>query len=182
MEDKFQRELAEIITDFKNNVHSLAQVSDPPNPAQYLLEWPFPCELQVEKLVEEWKNRNDVQKSFKEKQDQLNQMRMSYEKMQQEYKAKTKKSSPVDKFMRLFSRQSKTDEQCEEITSENVISGPALALNQSARPISSLSTSSSGSSGRMSTISGCSVGDSGTHSDNEDRKVSILFELKTFFA
>lgn len=84
--------------------------------------------------------------------------------------------------MRLFSRQSKTDEQCEEITSENVISGPALALNQSARPISSLSTSSSGSSGRMSTISGCSVGDSGTHSDNEDRKVSILFELKTFFA
>ncbi|XP_019758359.2 phosphoinositide 3-kinase adapter protein 1 isoform X2 [Dendroctonus ponderosae] len=152
VEDKFQRELAEIITDFKNNVHSLAQ---------------------VEKLVEEWKNRNDVQKSFKEKQDQLNQMRLSYEKMQQEYKAKTKKSSPVDKFMKLFSRQSKTDEQSEEITSENVISGPALALNQSARPISSLSTSSSGSSGRMSTISGCSVGDSGTHSDNEDRKLMI---------
>lgn len=30
----------------------------------------------------------------------------------------------------------------------------------------------SGSSGRMSTISGCSLGDSGTHSDHEDRKVS----------
>lgn len=28
IEDKLQRELAEIITDFKNNVHSLAQVSN----------------------------------------------------------------------------------------------------------------------------------------------------------
>lgn len=31
--------------------------------------------------------------------------------------------------------------------------------------------SGSGSSGRMSTISGCSMGDSGTHSDHEERKV-----------
>lgn len=31
----------------------------------------------------------------------------------------------------------------------------------------------SGSSGRMSTISGCSVGDSGTQSDPEDRKVLV---------
>lgn len=32
--------------------------------------------------------------------------------------------------------------------------------------------SGSGSSGRISTISGCSMGDSGTHSDHEERKVS----------
>ncbi|KAJ8937371.1 hypothetical protein NQ314_011919 [Rhamnusium bicolor] len=41
VEDKVQRELVEIINDFKNNVHSISQ---------------------VETLVEEWKNRNDVQK------------------------------------------------------------------------------------------------------------------------
>lgn len=131
--------------------------------------------FQVEQLVEDWKNRNDVKKSFKEKQEQLNEMRMRYEQMQQEYKAKTKKLSPLEHLRRLFSRQPKSestsDQKFEEITSINVISGPAIILNQSSRPISSLSTSSSGSSGRMSTISGCSVGDSGTHSDNEERKV-----------
>lgn len=43
----------------------------------------------------------------------------------------------------------------------------------------------SGSSGRMSTISGCSMGDSGTQSDPEDRKVahdhqdSFTSELKS---
>ncbi|XP_066146794.1 phosphoinositide 3-kinase adapter protein 1 isoform X1 [Euwallacea fornicatus] len=156
VEDKFQRELAEIIMDFKNNVHSLPQ---------------------VEKLVDDWKNRNDVQKSFKEKQEQLNEMRLRYEQMQQEYKAKTKKPSPLERLLRLFSKSSKSgsmsEDKSEEMTSLSVISGPPLALNQSSRPISSLSTSSSGSSGRMSTISGCSVGDSGTHSDNEDRKIIL---------
>ncbi|KAL1505425.1 hypothetical protein ABEB36_004997 [Hypothenemus hampei] len=154
MEDKVQRELAEIIMDFKNNVHSLSQ---------------------VEQLVEDWKNRNDVQKSFKEKQEQLNEMRKRYEKMQQEYKANTKKTSPMERLMRLFSRSGKKhlEDKSDELTTINVIAGPALALNQSSRPISSLSTSSSGSSGRMSTISGCSVGDSGTHSDNEDRKLML---------
>lgn len=134
--------------------------------------------LQVEKLVEDWKNRNDVQKSFKEKQEQLNEMRMRYEQMQQEYKAKTKRPSPFEKLRRLFTKPQKNnsinEEKSGEVTSESVISGPAFMLNQSSRPISSLSTSSSGSSGRMSTISGCSVGDSGTHSDTEDRKVIFL--------
>ena len=39
----------------------------------------------------------------------------------------------------------------------------------------------SSSSGRMSTVSGCSgtsLGDSGTHSDAEDRRVSLSFNLK----
>ncbi|XP_060526369.1 phosphoinositide 3-kinase adapter protein 1 [Cylas formicarius] len=145
VEDKVQKELAEIINDFKNNVHSLPQ---------------------VEKLVEDWKNRNDVQKSFKEKQEQLTEMRLRYEKIQQEMKNAMKKPTPFDRIKRLFSRH-------KSHSVEEVISTPATALNQSSRPISSLSTSSSGSSGRMSTISGCSLGDSGTHSDNEERKMML---------
>lgn len=39
-------ELAEIINDFKNNVYTISE---------------------LEKLVEAWKNRNDVQQSFRDK-------------------------------------------------------------------------------------------------------------------
>lgn len=42
-----QDELAEIINDFKNNVFTITE---------------------VEKLVESWQNRHDVQQSFKDKQ------------------------------------------------------------------------------------------------------------------
>ncbi|XP_031337881.1 phosphoinositide 3-kinase adapter protein 1 [Photinus pyralis] len=156
-EDKVQKELVEIINDFKNNVHSISQ---------------------VEKLVEEWKNRNDVQKSFKEKQQQLNEMRMKYDKIQQEMKASMKKATPFERVKKLFKGRSKDDSKVENSIS---VSTPAttptssipFTSTQNNRPISSLSlqsTSSSGSSGRMSTISGCSMGDSGTHSDHEERK------------
>lgn len=148
MEDKVQKELIEIINDFKNNVHSIAQ---------------------VEKLVEEWKNRNDVQLSFKEKQDQLMQMRQKYEQIQTEMKTAMKKPTPFERIKKLFVKHK--PEKC-EITSPILCSAPSTIVTPVSRPISSLSTSSSGSSGRMSTISGCSVGDSGTHSDNEERKVA----------
>jgi hypothetical protein len=42
-----QEELAEILNDFKNNVYSIAE---------------------VERFVENWQKRNDVQQSFKDKQ------------------------------------------------------------------------------------------------------------------
>jgi hypothetical protein len=42
-----QEELSEILNDFKNNVISIAE---------------------VEKFVENWRNRNDVQQSFRDKQ------------------------------------------------------------------------------------------------------------------
>lgn len=147
LEDKVQKELAEIINDFKNNVHSIAQ---------------------VEKLVEEWKNRNDVQKSFKEKQEQLLEMRKRYEEIQQQMKQQGRKTTPFERIKKLF--RSKKEDKCTDISS------PVLEATAGApqRPISSLSTSSSGSSGRMSTISGCSLGDSGTHSDNEERKNNLL--------
>lgn len=146
MEDKVQKELIEIINDFKNNVHSIAQ---------------------VEKLVEEWKNRNDVQLSFKEKQEQLALMRQKYEEVQTEIKASLKKPSPFERIKNLFVKH-KPDKS--DIIPN--VSSSSVILTPGSRPISSLSTSSSGSSGRMSTISGCSIGDSGTHSDNEERKVS----------
>jgi phosphoinositide 3-kinase adaptor protein 1 len=151
LEDKVQKELLEIINDFKNNVHSISQ---------------------VEKLVEEWKNRNDVQKSFKEKQDQLKEMRLRYEKIQQEMNSSMRKSSPFERIKKLFARGKSRDDKHE--ISTPILTSPSIVAIQSQRPISSLSTSSSGSSGRMSTISGCSLGDSGTHSDNEERKVLLL--------
>ncbi|KAK5649603.1 hypothetical protein RI129_000632 [Pyrocoelia pectoralis] len=157
-EDKVQKELVEIINDFKNNVHSISQ---------------------VEKLVEEWKNRNDVQKSFKEKQQQLNEMRIKYEKIQQEMKTNMKKATPFERVKKLFKGRSKDDSKPENLTPMSTPATTPTSGNipftstQNHRPISSLSlqsTSSSGSSGRMSTISGCSMGDSGTHSDHEERK------------
>jgi hypothetical protein len=42
-----QEELSEILNDFKNNVFSIAE---------------------VEKFVDNWRNRNDVQQSFRDKQ------------------------------------------------------------------------------------------------------------------
>ncbi|KAL3279690.1 hypothetical protein HHI36_017196 [Cryptolaemus montrouzieri] len=153
-EDKVQKELLEIINDFKNNVHSISQ---------------------VEKLVEEWKNRNDVQKSFKEKQEQLKEMRLRYEKIQQEMKLNLKKPSPFDRIKKLFVRN-KSREESHEVSPPTMATSTStlnISTTQTQRPVSSLSTSSSGSSGRMSTISGCSLGDSGTHSDNEERKNTL---------
>ncbi|XP_018564271.1 phosphoinositide 3-kinase adapter protein 1 isoform X2 [Anoplophora glabripennis] len=150
IEDKVQKELVEIINDFKNNVHSISQ---------------------VEKLVEEWKNRNDVQKSFKEKQEQLMEMRVRYEQIQTELKTAMKKPTPFERIKKMFWKN-RHDKQ--EVATPILNAGmPSITIVQSQRPISSLSTSSSGSSGRMSTISGCSLGDSGTHSDNEDRKMML---------
>ncbi|KOB74482.1 Phosphoinositide 3-kinase adapter protein 1, partial [Operophtera brumata] len=72
-----QEELAEIINDFKNNVFSISE---------------------VEKLVMEWKNRNETQQSLKEKQEQLNKMRDESRKpkwrhRETEWKYKTKQQS-----------------------------------------------------------------------------------------
>lgn len=171
-DDKCQGELMEILNDLKNNVHSITQ---------------------AEKLVEEWKNRNDVQKSFREKTEQLNEMRKKYEKIQNEMKSSNSKTSLFDRMTKFFARgRSKEPKPIEK-------EPPVICVNT--RPISSLSIQStsskyiyfniinissvyimlfvgSGSSGRMSTISGCSLGDSGTHSDHEDRKVCITIEIR----
>lgn len=122
-EDKVQKELLEIINDFKNNVHSISQ---------------------VEKLVEEWKNRNDVQKSFKEKQEQLNEMRMKYEKIQQDMKNSMKKATPFERVRKLFSRNKQRDEK-NDITSPMLSSEPNIVVVSSQRPISSLSLQSTSS-------------------------------------
>jgi hypothetical protein len=53
-----QEGLSETLLDFKNNIFSTAE---------------------VEKFVENWQNRNHMQQSFKDKQEQLNQMCEDYE-------------------------------------------------------------------------------------------------------
>uniref|UniRef100_A0AAG5CUQ8 DBB domain-containing protein n=1 Tax=Anopheles atroparvus TaxID=41427 RepID=A0AAG5CUQ8_ANOAO len=76
-------ELLEIISDFKNNVFSIQE---------------------VEQLVTLWKNRNDVQQSFREKQDQLQRMREHYEQIQKELKDKLKRPTPFERMKSFFSR------------------------------------------------------------------------------
>ncbi|TMW44877.1 hypothetical protein DOY81_010042 [Sarcophaga bullata] len=156
-------ELAEIMHDFKNNVLSIRE---------------------VEVLVEKWKHRNDVQQSFREKQEQIDQLRKEYERIQEQVRSHLKRDTPFDKFKKLFSRHKSTsnlhndksacvDSALDETKSSITTSS---SFKSSARPISSLSlqsVSSSSSSGRLSTGSNCSgtsLGDSGTHSDHEERR------------
>ncbi|XP_055377381.1 putative uncharacterized protein DDB_G0277255 isoform X2 [Condylostylus longicornis] len=161
-------ELAEIMNDFKNNVLSIKE---------------------VEQLVEKWKNRNDVKQSFIEKQEQIEKLREEYEKIQEKMKEKMKRPTPFERVKKLFSR-SKSNHKIETnaISHHNQhddLDETKLSVrssqSSSQRPISSLSTqsvSSSSSSGRMSTGSACSgasLGDSGTHSDHDDRLRHQIF-------
>ncbi|XP_046611754.1 phosphoinositide 3-kinase adapter protein 1 isoform X1 [Neodiprion virginianus] len=150
-----QDELLEIIHDFKNNVFTISE---------------------VEKLVDSWKKRNDVQQNFKEKDRQLMAMRDEYEIMQKLLREKMKRPTPFDRVRKLFGiskKDTKDTSSGEEIPIQN-----KNVTTNTRRPVSSLSlhsVSSSSSSGRMSMVSECSgtsLGDSGTHSDPEDRKRS----------
>jgi phosphoinositide 3-kinase adapter protein 1 len=134
-------ELLEIINDFKNKVFTIQE---------------------VEELVSAWKNRNDVRKSHTDKQEQLQKMREEYERIQQKIKENLKRPSPFERIKRIFSRKN-SKENSNLITPVNLTGDPRFN-----RPESILSLASSNSSGRMSTSS--SLGDSGTHSDHEERR------------
>ncbi|XP_026806381.1 phosphoinositide 3-kinase adapter protein 1 isoform X1 [Rhopalosiphum maidis] len=142
-----QDELLEIIHDFKNNVLTINE---------------------VENLVETWKNRNDVQQSFKEKQEQLNQMRVEYDRIQQRMKDQLKRPTPFDRIKKFFG---KNKSKHSEISHENLTKRSG-SENHSKRPSSSLSLQSSSSStscGRSSTVSTSSVNDNQTiQQDNLD--------------
>jgi hypothetical protein len=152
-------ELLEIINDFKNNVFTIQE---------------------VEELVSTWKNRNDVRKSFKEKQEQLQKMREEYEKIQLIMKERLKRPSPFERMKRIFSRKQQQEKPVMIMSLPINLTGSAQHFstlpNSNHRPTSTLSlhsaSSSNSSSGRMSTSSQASVGDrdSGTHSDHEDRR------------
>ncbi|XP_066582939.1 phosphoinositide 3-kinase adapter protein 1-like isoform X2 [Prorops nasuta] len=160
-----QDELLEIINDFKNNVFTISE---------------------VERLVDNWKNRNDVQQSFKDKQRQLMAMREEYERIQKRIKDDMRAPTPFDRIRKFFSKGKKDGKDAiranEEIVSK--LDGSTSGLGDH-RPVSSLSLrsiSSSSSSGRMSIASGCSgasLGDSGTHSDPEDKRLQSLREDKS---
>lgn len=144
-------DLVEIINDFKNNILSIQE---------------------VEKLFSAWQNRNDVKKSFKDKQEQLQKMREEYERIQQKMNDSLKRPSPFERMKRLFTRKHGKADTLKAEAIEHM--EETLKLSQTdQRPISTLSlhSNSSSSSGRMSTSSQVSVGDSGTHSDLEERRV-----------
>lgn len=137
IEDHVQSELAEIINDFKNNVFTIQE---------------------VEKLVENWRNRNDVQQSFKDKQDALVKMREEYDRIQKLMKDDdNKRSTPFDRLKRFFSRSKSTKHHHDQVMpKEQRNSNSSSASNQSSqccnktsptcqshRPVSSLSQSSS---------------------------------------
>ncbi|XP_059470509.1 phosphoinositide 3-kinase adapter protein 1 isoform X2 [Neocloeon triangulifer] len=160
-------ELVEIFNDFKNNVYTLAE---------------------VEKLVESWKNRNDVQQSLIEKQEYFKQLRADYDRIQNKMKEDMKRTTPFDKLKKFFFRGkeksvSKANQERNNNHGLNSSLEPNIQHGLPFRPTSSLSINSncsSSSSERMSTGSNCSgtsLGDSGTHSDHEDRK-AILTNLK----
>lgn len=133
-------ELLEIINDFKNKVFTIQE---------------------VEELVSAWKNRNDVKKSHTDKQEQLQKMREEYERIQQKLKENLKRPSPFERIKRIFSRKNSKD-------SSLMLPVNLTGDSKFNRPESILSLASSNSSGRMSTSS--SLGDSGTHSDHEERR------------
>lgn len=81
-----QDELLEILNDFKNNVFTISE---------------------LERLVDNWKNRNDVQQSFKDKQRQLTAMREEYERIQKKIKDDMKAPTPFDRIRKLFSKGKK---------------------------------------------------------------------------
>ncbi|XP_049867771.1 phosphoinositide 3-kinase adapter protein 1 isoform X2 [Pectinophora gossypiella] len=139
-----QEELAEIINDFKNNVFTISE---------------------VEKLVMEWKNRNETQQSLKEKQEQLNKMREEYDKIQQKIKDNMKRPTPFERVKKMFSKNKNKNHDHSNGTIEK---------RNGTRPNSSLSESSS-SSGRLSTVSGGSVGETNSvQSEMDDKARSII--------
>lgn len=161
-------ELLEIMNDFKNNVFTIQE---------------------VEQLVDSWKARNDVRQSYKDKQDQLGRMREEYERVQAAVSEKMKhRPTPFERMRKLFGRkQQQRDQplqqrQHSEDMDDGAAGGGSGPKGAAGRPRSSLSlqslsssTSSTSSSGRLSTGSACSgtsLGDSGTHSDPEERRTN----------
>ncbi|KAK6627950.1 hypothetical protein RUM44_010432 [Polyplax serrata] len=153
-----QDELIEIINDFKNNVFTISE---------------------VEKLVEDWRNRNDVRQSFKEKQEQLNKMREEYDRVQQKLKEEMKsvgRLSPLERFRNFFRSKSKDSKLGDgQDADKKTRQMESLLPHRPSSGLSIQSSTSSSSSGRLSTgshCSGASLGDSGTHSDAESERKS----------
>lgn len=147
-------ELVEIINDFKNHVFTIQEVED---------------------LVSSWKNRNDVKQNFKDKQEQLQKMREEYERIQHKMTKSLKRQSPFERMKRIFSRKHVNCSD-RELLPINLTGDPKFNVaSPSNRPSSTLSLASSHSSGRISTSS--SLGDSGTHSDHEDRRNQHAFRV-----
>uniref|UniRef100_A0A2S2R4D6 Phosphoinositide 3-kinase adapter protein 1 n=1 Tax=Sipha flava TaxID=143950 RepID=A0A2S2R4D6_9HEMI len=147
-----QDELLEIINDFKNEVLTINE---------------------VESIVEMWKNRHEVKQSFKEKQEQLDQMRAEYDQIQQRMKDTLKRPTPFERIRKFFS---KNKSKQSGYSNENLTRAMS-SEKQSLRPSSSISLQSSSSStscSQSSTVSTNSANDNNTfHLENlNDDKLS----------
>lgn len=120
---------------------------------------------EVEELVSAWNNRSDVKKSFRDKHEQLKKMQEVYERIQR------KRPTLFERMKRIFKR--KQEKEVPSILPINLTGDPKFTNGN--RPTSTLSLASSNSSGRMSTSS--SLGDSGTHSDHEERRNQHAFRM-----
>ncbi|XP_026481974.1 uncharacterized protein LOC113389136 [Ctenocephalides felis] len=157
-------ELAELIKDFRRGARGLAE---------------------VERLAEQWRARHATAgaQTQRERDRMLKSMREQYDKLQKQGGANgvDGKMGALERVRKLFarSRHAKENESKGDQGKPSDVQGETHKIGGVIRPMSSLSihsVSSSSSSGRLSTgsvCSGASLGDSGTHSDNEDRKMSL---------
>lgn len=100
--------------------------------------------------MENWRNRNDVQQSFKDKQKQLSAMRDEYERIQKRMKDDMKASStPFDRIRKFFSSSKDKGKKGEGAKAEGPGTSEAAAAMATGkqpagglgdkRPVSSLS-------------------------------------------
>ncbi|VVC39489.1 Hypothetical protein CINCED_3A014689 [Cinara cedri] len=156
-----QDELLEIIHDFKNNVLTINE---------------------VENLVETWKNRHDVQQSFKEKQEQLHRMRVEYDRIQQRMKDHLKRPTPFERIKKFFGKHKSKHP---DVSPQDNITKRIGSEHQSKRPSSGLSLQSSSSStscGRSSTVSVNSTNDNNAvHSEYLDDGKPLKPSFSSYF-
>ncbi|XP_065201891.1 phosphoinositide 3-kinase adapter protein 1-like isoform X2 [Planococcus citri] len=146
-------ELLEIINDFKHDVLTINE---------------------VEALVEKWQNRNDVQQSFKDRQDQLDKMREEYDRIQRKMKEHMK-STPLEKIRRFFSRGKSKRRNSRDRASS--FESDMLTAFKAASSNISIQSSSSSASSRTNSISNGSGGNNDGGQRQYDRTRLSLEKL-----
>ena len=79
--DPTQEELLELMNDFKNNVYNMRE---------------------LELLYENWRQRNDVQRDFRERQKELKEIQKEYKKIQENIRKQSRKQSSINRLMKLI--------------------------------------------------------------------------------
>lgn len=121
--DRHQEELAEIINEYKTDTSRLSD---------------------IEQLVNKWRNRNSVQKSFHDKQAQISLMKKEYEQLQQKMNDNSKTGTAFERFKNIFSKsKSENQDDGPVIGYPELISG--TLITPKGRPVSNISLQSNSS-------------------------------------